>query len=646
MLRLPLAFVAAALVAVPSRAADLASLEQVTGWVGGYCLECHNAASPEAGLDLSGFASAEHVAANTEEWRKILARVQNGEMPPEGSEPLPLADREQLAGWIQHTLRAAACAAGDDPGPAPLRRLNRTEYRTTIRDLLGIHFNAGHSLPADGAGGEGFDNAAETLFLSPVHAEKYLEAAREALEYVDKDSKARALLLIAQPNEQTTPEAAARQVLERFATRAFRRPVTEEELAALLALFASAQAREETYEQSLYFAMQAVLIAPQFLFRLEQPVTGSSPQPVGDYDLAMRLSYFVWSSMPDDELFRLAAEGKLREPDVLRQQTLRMLADDKARGLAEGFVGQWLGTAELGGRVKPDKGLFKRYDEELESAMREEPILVFQEIVAKNRSLLDLLDTDFTYVNKRLANHYGFDDGEVKQKLEQRPIRVDLPAGHLRGGVLTMGGVLAVTSFPHRTSPVLRGKWVLETLLGSKLPPPPPDAGQLAEDETSTAGKTLRERLLAHRRDAKCAACHDRLDPLGFALEHFDAVGRWRDDEHGQPIDAKGELPGGATVDGAESLKQAMLARKDEFVRHLSAKLLGYALGRGLVDADYCTIDRLAERLAGNEHRSQELILGIVESVPFRQRRPDPAEPAPDEPAPAEAAVAQPQESP
>lgn len=641
MSRLWLACVAVALFAAPLRAADPASLEQVAGWVRSHCLECHSAESSEGGLDLSGFSSADAVAAGPEEWRKILVRVRNGEMPPEGSEPLPLADREQLAGWIEQTLRAAACAAGDDPGPAPLRRLNRTEYRTTIRDLLGIHFNAGHSLPADGAGGEGFDNAAETLFLSPVHAEKYLEAAREALEYVDKDSKSRALLLIAAPNEQTSPEAAARAVLERFATRAFRRPVAQEELAALLELFASAQAREETYEQSLYFAMQAVLIAPQFLFRLETPVAGDKPQPVNDYELATRLSYFLWASMPDEELFRVAAEGKLHEPDVLRQQTVRMLEDDKARGLAEGFAGQWLGTAELGGRLKPDKGLFKRYDEELESAMREEPVLVFQEIVAKNRSLLDLLDTDFTYVNKRLANHYGFDDGEVKQKLEQRPIRVELPAGHLRGGVLTMGGVLAVTSFPHRTSPVLRGKWVLENLLGSKLPPPPPDAGELAEDEGSAAGKTLRERLTAHRRDAKCAACHDRLDPLGFALENFDAVGRWRTEEGGQPIDAKGELPGGATVDGAESLKQAMLARKDEFTRHLSAKLLGYALGRGLVDADYCTIDRLAERLAAHEHRSQELILGIVESVPFRQRRPDPAESAE-----AQTAAAQPQESP
>jgi hypothetical protein len=627
MLRLwPLGLLVALLVA-PVRAAELASLDQVTGWVTKHCVECHSAESAEGGLDLSTFSSPAAVAEHAEEWRKILVRVRNGEMPPEGSEPLPLADREQLAGWIEQTLRAAACAAGDDPGPAPLRRLNRTEYRTTIRDLLGIHFNAGHSLPADGAGGEGFDNAAETLFLSPVHAEKYLEAAREALEYVDKDSQARALLLIAQPNEQTTPEAAARQVLERFATRAFRRPVTEDELAALLALFASAQSREETYEQSVYFAMQAVLIAPQFLFRLEEPVAGDKPQPVNDYELATRLSYFLWASMPDEELFRLAAEGKLREPDVLRQQTLRMLEHDRARGLAEGFAGQWLGTAELGGRVKPDKQLFKRYDEELESAMREEPILVFQEILAKNRSLLDLLDTDFTYMNKRLARHYGLDDGDVKKMLEQRPIRVDLPQGHLRGGVVTMAGVLAVTSFPHRTSPVLRGKWVLETLLGSKLPPPPPDAGELAEDEGSAAGKTLRERLMVHRRDAKCAACHDRLDPMGFALEHFDAVGRWRDDENGQPIDAKGELPGGGVVDGAESLKQAMLARKDEFVRHLSAKLLGYAVGRGLVDADYCTIDRLAERLSTREYRSQELILGIVESVPFRQRRPAPATP-------------------
>jgi cytochrome c553 len=603
------------------------SFDQAAELVRGHCLECHQADEPEAGLDLSGFTSPEAVAAQPRSWRKVLRRLRAGEMPPEDAEPLALEDREALAAWVEGALRAAACSAGSDPGPSPLRRLNRTEYRTTIRDLLGIHFDAGHALPADGAGGEGFDNAAETLFLSPVHGEKYLEAAREALEYAAKDSRARALLLVAAPSEQLSQTDAARQILERFATRAFRRPVAADELESLLGLFAAASERGEPFDQAVFFALQSVLIAPQFLFRFEEPVAGNEPRPVGDYELATRLSYFLWSSLPDDELLRLAGEGKLHDDAVLRQQVLRMLDDDKLRGLAEGFASQWLGTGELGTRIKPDPKLFRRYDEELESAMREEPILVFQEILAKNRSLLDLLQADFTYVNKKLARHYGLDDDDVKRKLEQRPVRVRLPAGHPRGGVLTMGGVLAVTSFPHRTSPVLRGKWVLETLLGASLPPPPPDAGELAETDEGAAPRTLRERLLAHRRDAKCAACHERLDPLGFALEHYDAVGRWRDEDAGQPIDSRGELPGGIVLGGAGDLKQAMLARQDEFVRHLAGKLLGYALGRGLVDADQCTIDALATRLAAHDYAAQELILGIVESVPFRQRRPDSVDP-------------------
>src|SRR5581483_4147686 len=247
----------------------------------------------------------------------------------------------------------------------------------------------------------------------------------------------------------------------------------------------------------------------------------------------------------------------------------------KARGLAESFAGQWLGTRRLGTEARPDRKLFPRYTDELESAMREEPILFLLEVLADDHSLLELLDADFTYADGSLARHYGV----PPPKGFGQPLKVPLPPGSHRGGVLTMAAVLAASSYPHRTSPVLRGKWVMETILGTSPPPPPPDVPTLPEDKKQTEGKTLRARLLAHRANPVCASCHERIDPLGFGLENFDAVGRWRDMDADQPVDASGSLPDGTRFEGPEGLKKVLLARKDDFLRHLATKMLGYALG-------------------------------------------------------------------
>ena len=603
--------------------AEKLSFQEAQELLEAHCHSCHSGDEPEGGLSLVRFDSEESIGEDAETWNHVIARLEAGEMPPEGETPLLIEDREQLVDWIKSTLRTAACDGKAQPGPAPLRRLNRTEYSITIRDLLGIHVDAGHGLPADGAGGAGFDNAAETLFLSPVHAEKYLEAAKEALDYAAKDSAARELLLIATPDDDTSPECAARTVLKRFATRAYRRPVDETELDRLLQLFKQARERGEPFESAIFYSMQAVLISPHFLFLVEQPAEGSEPQPLSDYELASRLSYFLWSSMPDDELFELAERGKLHDCDVLRKQVVRMLKDEKSRGIAEHFVGQWLGTRALGSEHKPDGALFPRYDHELETSLREEPIMVFQEILSENRSLLELLDADYTYVNRDLARHYRIEDHaeqNAKIDLNQQLQRVPLPEDDPRGGVITMAGVLTVSSYPERTSPVLRGKWVLESLLGSPPPPPPPDAGELSEEEEDVAGKTLRERLEIHRRSEQCASCHERMDPIGFGLENFDAIGRWRTEEAGKEIDASGELPGGVSFSGPRELKQVLLNRKDDFVRHLATRMLSYALGRGLVNQDYCTIDKAVDSLQKNEYRAQELVWEIVWSVPFRYR--------------------------
>ncbi|MEX0936680.1 MAG: DUF1588 domain-containing protein [Pirellulales bacterium] len=600
-----------------------------------YCLDCHQGIVAEAELDLAEFTSLEKIVAEPETWNKILTRVRNGEMPPLEAESTPTTElRVAAADWIETTLRQAACDDGISPGPAPLRRLNRSEYGATIRELLDIHVDAGQGLPVDGAGGEGFDNAAETLFISPIHAEKYLEAARSALGYAFSDPRARRRFLTAEPDEDTTPEEAARDVLDEFLPRAFRRPVDEGELDPYLALFRNAYERDQSYDVAMQFALEAVLISPHFLFRIEAPNPDSQQRLVGDFELASRLSYFLWGTMPDDELFRVAEQGKLQDEEVLQQQVIRMLGgesesdedrgrrrrrrgndnEEKVRQFAQSFIEQWLGTRELGRGFKPDESV-GRYDSELEGGMKYEPVLFFQEIVTENLSLLNLLDSDFTYANRRLARHY-----RIRGEFREQPSRAELPEDSNRGGLLGMAGVLAVSSYPHRTSPVLRGKWVLETILGTPPPPPPPDVPELEEDHEGLDPQSLRERLEQHRSNPTCASCHSRIDPLGFGLENYDVLGRWRTEVDDQPIDSRGELPDGTTFEGPEGLKQVLLARKDQVVRNLTAKVLGYALGRGLTNEDYCTVDNIVDELKQNDYASHTLILGIVKSVPFRYK--------------------------
>jgi hypothetical protein len=587
-------------------------------FLGQFCVACHGADKPKAKLNLKRFETPEQVLADRKVWDEVLTRVRAGEMPPpDGGKIIPPEEaRRAFLRWAQRTLQRSAGGDTPRPGPAPLRRLNKSQYRATVRDLLGIHFDAAHALPDDGAGGEGFDNAAETLFLSPVHAEKYLEAAKEALRYAARDSAARARIFVATPDDKVPVEAAARSVLERFTLRAYRRPARGGEVDRLMALFRKEHARGQPFDEAVLYALQAVLISPHFLFRLEEPAPSGKPERVTDYELATRLSYFLWDSMPDDRLFEVAAAGKLQDEAALKAEMTRLLKDPKARGLAESFAGQWLQTRRLGTEAKPDRKLFPRYNDELESAMREEPTLFLLEVLADNRSLLELLDSDFTYTDQALARHYGI----PPPKGFGQPRRVSLPRGSHRGGVLTMAAVLAVSSYPHRTSPVLRGKWVLEAVLGSPPQPPPPDVPALPEDKKQAEGKTLRERLLAHRANRACATCHDRIDPLGFGLENYDAVGRWRETDAGRPLDATGGLPDGMRFDGPDGLKKVLLARKDDFLRHLAAKMLGYALGRGLVNDDYRVVDGAVESLRRNEYRSHALLWEIINSAPFRYR--------------------------
>lgn len=409
--------------------------------------------------------------------------------------------------------------------------------------------------------------------------------------------------------------ARARKILAEFARRAYRRPVTDTEVARLVKLFETARA-SEPFDKAVAVALQAVLVSPHFLFRVETDRAADRPDgsyTLTDYELSSRLSYFLWSSMPDEELFRLAGEGKLRDPAVLKAQTKRMLADPKASALVENFADQWLNLRILQ-TVQPARRDYVNFDDVLRQAMRREAELFFEAVLKEDRSIRDFLDADYTFVNERLARHYGISGVEGDQ------FRKVALTDRNRGGVLTMAGVLTITSNPTRTSPVKRGKWVLENLLGAPPPPPPPGAGDLSEEKDAVLSGSLRQRMEQHRAKPECATCHARMDPLGFGLENFDGIGSWRTKDGRFAIDPAGELPDGSRFAGPAELKQVLIKKEDAFRRCLTEKMLTYALGRGLGPTDRPWVDAIAAAVAKDQNKLSSMVLEIVTSDPFRRR--------------------------
>ncbi len=582
------------------------------------CAACHSGKAGGSGFSVAQVSTPASFHDQADRWMRIATRVRNSEMPPLGAPGPTLDSREAFIKLVDDALHVEACGGGIVPGIAPIRRLNRNEYTATIRELLNIHMDAGHDLPADGAGGEGFDNAAEVLFLSPVHAEKYMDAAKRALEFAVRDSRARERIGIVEPHPGLLPAQAARQILDGFLPRAFRRPVTTPEIEPYLALFRMAQKQQKTFDESVIYMLRGVLMSPQFLFRAETPNPGTENRLVDDYALASRLSYFLWGSMPDEMMSDLAAMGKLHDPAILKEEVGRMLRSPKSMGFINSFVSQWLGTRELGHEFVPDAKLFPNYasDVELQADIGFQPATFFHAMVSNNESILDLLDSNWTITTKKLAALYKLDI-KLRTDNQEQPHRVDLPPGSHRGGLLGMSAVLAVSSYPYRTSPVLRGKWVLDSILGTPPLPPPPNVPSLDAHGTGQA-QTIRERLAQHRADPVCAGCHSRIDPLGFALENYDALGQWRTDEASKPIDNTGELPDGTKFAGPDELRAVLMQKKELFVRNLTNRMLGYALGRGLTRQDSCTVDSIVSQLAGEGYKSQALIEAIVMSQPFR----------------------------
>jgi len=759
-----------------------------------YCFKCHGAiAKPKADLNLAKFTTEAGVRADRKTWKNVLKALNNHDMPPEDAKPqLDSKEREALVKLIETALNRIDPNAPLNPGRVTARRLNRTEYGNTIRDLVGLDFDPAEDFPSDDIG-HGFDNIGDVLSLSPVLMERYLAAAETIVQRVfpvdppkpmDKHTSAKylepagqkvpqskyrpiraekgdgvstgplfnsyhlakdgdylfrfrayakgkpvkvavlacgkdvpnpaadgeiakmagsalsglkpfriletvevpaveekdakkyelkisslpgverlAVALLKAPEGEPVAEVMiegfavtgpldprpafqremmtmvsgkpkpeqARGILKYVADRAFRRPVTDAELGRLLKLVEKVEAGGEKWEAGLQRGLEAILVSPKFLFRVELDDRPESPQAhsLSEVQLASRLSYFLWCTLPDEELMRLAAKNELT-PN-LEAQVRRMLKDPRAKTLIDNFAMQWLQLKRIA-FVAPDGGLFPAFNQRLRQAMLQETQMFLETIIKEDRSILELVDADYTFLNERLAQHYGIVDTNGNRRNEKpvkpggSPIRgdsffrVSLQGGD-RGGLLTQASILTVTSNPTRTSPVKRGRWVLEQILGTPPPPPPPNVPELEESAKAVATGTLRQRMEQHRANPSCANCHTKMDAIGFALENFNAIGAWRTKDGNFDIDPGGTLPDGTQIKGVADLKKTILAKKDQFARCVIEKMMIYALGLGMEPYDDRPIDKALASVAKDQYKFSRVVVEIVKSEPFRLRR-------------------------
>ena len=599
-----------------------------------HCTRCHGHQSPKGDLSLK-FADEVAALAASEIWPKVVRVVDAGQMPPPGR---PRPDAIELKGFRDWVNKAASLAGADG---VPLRRLNRAEYNNTVRDLLGTALEPADDFPADDSG-EGFDNLAQVLSISPTHIETYLRAADSLIENVRaQPSLWRKLTtppvsdfipykLRGAPPERNVAvkgvrfdandeqaRARAKEIdrayyaIQAFADRAYRRPITHEEMYRLMQFVDQALASGEGVDAGLARAFKAILVSPHFLFRIEHgdPSIGGERKLTG-FELASRLSYFLWSTMPDEELFGLAATGEIAKPAVLNGQVRRMLEDIRAKALAENFAGQWLQIRALA-EVTRDPSLFPEFNDDLRHDMREETSQFFEHMVRTDLSVLDLLLADYTFLNERLAHHYGI-EGVSGSEFRQVSL-----AHTNRAGLLTHASILTVTAGATQTSPVKRGRWILDNVLGSPVLSPPPGADTLAN---ATEGKlTRRQRFDLHRNRSECKSCHARMDPLGYGLEQFGPTGAWRERDDDGLIDPKGVLPDGIGYRGAKELRAMLASRRSEFVHCLTQKLLIYGLGRPLNAADQPFVEAIVEHAARRDYRFSSLVIALVRSVPFQK---------------------------
>jgi len=769
-----------AMPAVVSAQATVGSANEQQALLDRYCLSCHNDRLGTGGLSLEGLDSSS-VADHPEVWEKVVKKLLAGAMPPQ---PRPRPDQiayDGLRFWLEAELDKASENSPNPGRTEALHRLNRTEYRNVVRDLLGLTVDVSDLLPADDTS-YGFDNVAGVLGISPTLMERYLAAARkisrlavgapvpsataetfriasdlgqdfhiaglpfgtrggtlidynfpEDAEYtisvvpdgplyiephqlevtldghrielftvgrtleagerrgqyseadsrdirlrvsagphqvgvaflqktsaepertrklyqrpftgegsggdsryqpyiesvtiagpfessgsrpaVDTPSRRYIFTCKPQPSDTAATTACATKILSELAHRAFRRPVTEEDVQRLL-VFYEQGSQTGSFDAGIELALRRLLVSPEFLFRIVEDPAGLGPgtaYALSNLELASRLSFFLWSSIPDEELLATATRGELQNPKILEEQTRRLLADPRASALVTNFAGQWL-TLRNAAAVQPDEDQFPDFGEHLRQGFRQETELLFEHVLRDNRSVIELLEADYTFVNERLAQHYGIPNVRGSHF---RRVAIDDPA---RGGLLGHGSILTVTSYANRTSPVVRGKWILENILGNPPPPPPPDVPAL-EDTTTGQRLTMREAMEQHRANPVCASCHQIMDPLGLALEPFDAIGRWRTASQTKaPMNLSGILPDGTSFEGPAGLKKALLAHPERFVTTVTEKLLTYAIGRGVEYYDAPAVRAITRSAADDNYRLSTLILNIVKSRPFRMR--------------------------
>lgn len=589
--------------------------ENVEPFVKNYCTRCHGGGRAKANVNFEVDLKDPGRGIAFLHWKKAVANVKVHDMPPEDAAKQPTdEERLQFIEWIGKLKYLSP----KDPGPFVIRRLTPVEYGNTLRDLYGVDPSIADQLPEEVVG-EGYLNS-----ISPMQSEIFLELANEVVgQIVSPEGKAptavQKRLFGEEPPEGADLRQAARQVARSLARDAYRRPASEAELDVLVDIFDLARENELDYTASLAFMLKAVLVSPQFLFIMPAGEVHSDEPIVrlDDHQLASRLSYLLWSAPPDAELSALADQGELHEPGTLRAQTERLLMHPRARALFDSFGAQWLRVNGVKTQVfDPDE--FPQMTPELREAMLSEPRLFFESIVQENQKIIRFVDSDYTFLNESLAELY-----DLKQSVdgpEMRRVKLENPN---RGGILGMSATLAATSFPTRTSPVRRGVWVLEQILGERVPPPPADVPELDEQEPqSVEGLTLRQRTELHTTDPVCANCHRVLDPIGFGLENFDAIGRWREtNDAGVAIDSAGKLPTGEAFSNPAELKRLLAEREADLARNFTERLMSHALGRHLEGYDEIVVDRLLARIAEDDYRVRTIITEVIGSYLFTHRR-------------------------
>jgi hypothetical protein len=589
-----------------------------------FCFDCHGDGSKKGGVSLDSALGSVPLSGDPQSWLAVWRNVDARLMPPpEKPQPTPahLALRKR---WLETDVFHVD-AQNPDPGRIPAHRLNREEYRNTIQDLLGVDFPTDIRFPVDDSG-NGFDNNADVLSLSPLLMEKYLEAARRiVLQWAAGSPSGQRGVFRNEPLPQdpAAARAAQRDFLQRFAYHAFRRPVE----GPVWDQIAAACAREPDLHQGLQTGMMLILSSPRFLFRTEPPPAPGTPgptAPVDEFALASRLSYFLWGSCPDARLLELAAGNTLRTS--LKTEVERMLRDGRFKRFSRTFGGQWLQTRDtvsvsLSVRsIVPKntpKDFEKNFNTRTRGLLRQETELLLQHLLSENRPVEELLTANYTFLNKTLAEFY-----QIPGVTQSDFVKVPLPADSHRMGLLTHGSFLMVTSNPTRTSPVKRGLFVLDTLLGTPTPPPPPNVPPLDEKKAHAGKLTMRQAMEQHREDALCASCHARMDPIGLALENFNAIGQYRESSEGSPIDTAGKLATGETFASIPELIQILTtSRKGDFYRRVSEKMLTYAIGRSLEYYDTPTINHLVETLHAQGGGWHSLLHAVIESAPFQKQR-------------------------